>query len=118
MLNIEENKNKTSIENCKFFSGDWTSFTKLTQNDEKYDIILTSETIYAPENYKKLIELFKDRLKRDGIIYLAAKSVYFGVGGCVSEFEKSLVDDDTFTFENVWTCKSGVLREILKITFK
>lgn len=120
ILNIEDNEEltKDSIKNCKFYSGDWASFSKLTQDGEKYDIILTSETIYSPENYMKLLDLFKNRLKSDGIIYLGAKTVYFGVGGCISEFEKALNTDETFNCEKAWTCESGVLREILKISFK
>ena len=50
-----DSKNKT-----KFFSGDWGSLIKKLG---KYDIILTSETIYNPENYSKLLRLFESTVK-------------------------------------------------------
>ena len=56
----------------RFFSGDWESFTSLLSNDvndenEKYDFIFTSETIYNPENHKKLYNVFKQKLKSTGV---------------------------------------------------
>jgi len=52
VLNCEE-KYKVS----RFYSGDWKSFTVF--NEDTYDLILTSETIYNVKNYKKLINLFE-----------------------------------------------------------
>ena len=49
----------------RYFSGDWGS---LAQNLDSYDIILTSETIYNPENYAKLIRVFEETIKKDGVL--------------------------------------------------
>ena len=59
------------MEQCKFYSGDWESFTKMMSENysekEKYDYIFTSETIYNPDNYEKLLNVFKSRLKKTGV---------------------------------------------------
>lgn len=56
------------IENrCKFYSGDWQSFLNITET--QYDYIFTCETIYNPNNYIKLHNVFKAKLKSDGIMY-------------------------------------------------
>lgn len=64
--------NKNSLENCKFYFGDWGHFNKLlTKNcyENKFDYIFTSETIYNTECYPKLHTIFKDVLKKTGIMY-------------------------------------------------
>lgn len=55
---------------CEFYAGDWASLATLLDDDEsrKYDYIFTSETIYNPDNHKKLYEIFKTRLKVDGTV--------------------------------------------------
>ncbi|XP_058178960.1 histidine protein methyltransferase 1 homolog [Anopheles ziemanni] len=112
----DKNGSDVPVAAVKFFSGDWGSFTD--NYDEKYDIILTSETIYSTQNYGKLLQLFDRKLEADGIIYLAAKTYYFGVGGGVRLFEDALASDDRFQCETVWKCDIGVKREILKISRK
>lgn len=100
---------------CGFFSGDWDSFRLMTIDNEKYDTILTAETIYNPENYSKLLEFFKERLKKNGVVYLSAKSYYFGVAGNILDFCKLLTADNSFSYEMIWKSSDGVQREILLI---
>lgn len=69
-----------------FYSGDWGDFNQLLFNkldsykgkddtssmgdeSQKFDIILTSETIYNPECYQKLLTLMTNCLKQDGVMY-------------------------------------------------
>lgn len=59
--------NGEKIEKSRFWSGDWKNFIEV--NDLKYDVILTSETIYNPRNQKKLLEALKTLLKPDGTMY-------------------------------------------------
>ncbi|CAG9807320.1 unnamed protein product [Chironomus riparius] len=113
ILYCEENEKSENFSRCSFYSGDWDSFRELTSNDEKYDIILTSETIYNPSYYQKLLNFFKNRLKDDGQIFVAAKSHYFGVGGNVLDFCELLKKDGTFQSEVVWKSSIGLQREIL-----
>ena len=44
------------------------NLTKSFPTEEKYDLILTSETIYSAESHVKLYELMKRALKVDGIM--------------------------------------------------
>lgn len=104
-------------EKCKLYSGDWNNYVTHTKDGEKFDRILTSETIYNPKNYAKIINVLKEKLKPDGICYLAAKSHYFGVGGSLRQFESVLREDGAFSSETVFACQKNVSREILRITF-
>jgi len=98
----------------RFFSGDWSCFKDEFEKKigVKYDLILTSETIYNTGNYQKLVstqkdveneviklseslisfqmDIFDSCLNENGIILLAAKIHYFGVGGGLRLFEKSI----------------------------
>jgi SAM-dependent methyltransferase len=111
------------VPSSRFFSGDWKCFVDFissehSANKNKYDCILTSETIYNPDNHKKLLAVFKQCLVPDGVIYLAAKVCYFGIGGSIREFQNLLADDSSFHSKVCWTCSQGVQREILQISFK
>lgn len=105
-------------EKCRFFSGDWTNYAKKIGDGEKFDFILTSETIYNVQNYEKIINIIKTKLKSTGVCYLAAKLHYFGVGGSLRHFEQVLLEQNIFNSETVFQCKDNVGSEILKITFK
>lgn len=105
-------------ERCRFFSGDWSNYAKLTADQEKFDFILTSETIYNVQNYDKIINILETKLNPRGICYLAAKLHYFGVGGSLRQFEQILLKENIFSSESVYSCNDNVGREILKITLK
>ncbi|CAL7950368.1 unnamed protein product [Xylocopa violacea] len=120
-LNFDDRE--SVLERCQFFCGDWESFTKLNSSTDeneltKYDLIFTSETIYNPDNHKKLYEVFKQRLKEDGIGFIAGKTYYFGVGGGMRQFQNLIEEDGIFNVDIVWKSKEGLQREILKITRK
>ncbi|CAK1556386.1 unnamed protein product [Leptosia nina] len=115
LLNMEEEDNMKEIQRCTFYSGDWKLFNDMLSSEKKYDVILTSETIYNLNNYDKLIKLFEDRLNDDGIVYVAAKTYYFGVGGGMRQFEKAISGTGKFKTEIVWKTSSGIQREILTI---
>ncbi|XP_063826287.1 histidine protein methyltransferase 1 homolog isoform X2 [Ostrinia nubilalis] len=119
ILNIEEEDAwEQELKKCNFFSGDWSSFNKKLGDDDKFDIILTSETIYNEDNYEKLTNLFIKRLKEDGVVYVAAKTCYFGVGGGIRQFESSINSNKSLDCEVCWKNTHGIQREILKITRK
>ncbi|XP_054707433.1 histidine protein methyltransferase 1 homolog isoform X2 [Uloborus diversus] len=118
------NPNLSSYESqCQFLYGDWTCikekyFSGCHDEIMKYDVILTSETIYDKASMKKLLDLIKSSLKATGIVYLAAKTHYFGVGGGIIDFEDLLMADGTFEISDVHKIKAGVERQILKLKFK
>lgn len=118
LFNVPNSPGDEEAPETRFFSGDWESFTILlsTKLKRSYDVILTSETIYNLENQSKLINLFDNTLKSNGVIYLASKIHYFGVGGGLRQFESLL--KDKWNFETVKTFDVGVSREILKINRK
>ncbi|KAL0883290.1 hypothetical protein ABMA27_016707 [Loxostege sticticalis] len=119
LLNIEvEDERELQLKKCRFFSGDWGSFNEKLGDTDVFSIILTSETIYNEDNYDKLINLFSKRLDINGVVYVAAKTCYFGVGGGVRQFENSVLKNKLFNCEVCWKNTDGIQREILKITKK
>jgi len=110
----------TDAPETRFFSGDWKDLEskileKEVKNEEqKFDLILTSETIYNVENQKKLISIFRNYTKVGGEILVAAKSFYFGVGGGVRQFE-GLAKKSGLNVTTVKKYEEGVTREILRI---
>ena len=119
--NVLLNVPSTEVTETRFFSGDWQSLEEnflrkeITEESAKFDLILTSETIYNQENQSKLVSIFKQFLKRDGEVLVAAKTFYFGVGGGLRQFEKLLKQENlnseiVKTFDN-----GGVKREIIRI---
>ncbi|KAK7790241.1 hypothetical protein R5R35_001045 [Gryllus longicercus] len=118
LLNLSKDENDDKIARCRFFAGDWLSFLELTHRQNiLYDIILTSETIYNPENYCKLHFVLKQKLKKTGAVYLAAKTCYFGVGGSLRLFENFVSEEGYFTCTHCWSSKEGVQREIVQLRF-
>lgn len=105
---------------CRFFSGDWNEFANLAAISgpecTPYDIILTSETIYSPSSQPKLLSCLKKLLHPvTGVVFLAAKSYYFGVGGSVQQFMELVASDGYF---DVYTCRTfdgGIPRKILRL---
>lgn len=122
--NVVLNSDETRLNDCRFFSGDWESLEKLLfqpteeNADVRYDMILTSETIYSPASYKKLHNVMASLLRPNGVIYLAAKTCYFGVGGGAREFEEYVRMEGVFDLIVVKELDNGVQREILKLTLK
>ena len=116
LLNVPSDPQET-----RFFSGDWGTLEtdilqkEIKNEDDKFDLILTSETIYNVENQTKLVSIFQNFIKQGGEVLVAAKSFYFGVGGGVKQFE-NLVKKCDLKVETARKYEEGVKREILRIT--
>lgn len=109
------------LANCRFFSGDWSTFLAFVQKEDpqlKYNIIFTSETIYNTAYYPVLHETFHKLLAPDGLIYLATKSHYFGVGGGLHLFEKFVEEMGVFSLNHVWDGEEGLQRHVVALRFK
>ena len=107
----------------KFISGPWeTMCNSIVDEKERFDLILTSETIYNTSHYSHLLEIFDYALTRNGRILLAAKVNYFGVGGGLRQFEAALSDANKkhpkWAFRTVKIIDENVKREILEIRRK
>ncbi|KAJ7122036.1 hypothetical protein C8R43DRAFT_1148984, partial [Mycena crocata] len=105
-----------------FFSGSWVSFASHVQL--KYDIVLTSETIYRTDALPSLIWLMHAACAdSESLCLVAAKVLYFGVGGGVSEFINTLQSKGmgakgcSGRAETVWERKLGVGRKIIQINW-
>ncbi|KAM3938339.1 histidine protein methyltransferase 1 homolog [Leptodactylus fuscus] len=108
------------LSKCRFFSGEWSHFSQLMQNQVppmKYDIILTSETIYNPTYYSALHGVFQNLLSNDGIVYLASKSHYFGVGGGVHLFDTLINERNIFKIHTLKVTDHGLERMLLSLVF-
>ncbi len=104
---------------CMLLSGNWEeSDLYLQKKDLKYDLILSSETIYNPDYYKALHTLVFNSLKRDGIALLANKSYYFGVGGSTKGFLDFVMERGVLTAEIVMQITHGVQRDIIQLKQK
>ena len=109
-------------QNCRFFCGDWGSVVDFINpalsKEMMYDYILTSETIYSVSSYCKLYNFIKKHLKKpEGVVYVAAKTYYFGVGGGTRSFEKMFMNDGHFDVSACKVYSDGVQREILCLKY-
>lgn len=72
----------------KLISGSWgPGFNKLVEHD-KIDYMVSSETIYSPQTLPLVAETISEVKAATTVV--AAKNIYFGVGGSVAEFLQCL----------------------------
>ncbi|NWW88387.1 MET18 methyltransferase, partial [Rhynochetos jubatus] len=107
---------------CRFFSGGWSEVSQLLLNSNKpfskYDVILTSETIYNPDSYGALHDALAQLLDKNGRVYLASKAHYFGVGGGIHLFEEFVTERKVFSTSIVKVIEEGLQRCIMEMAFK
>ncbi|KAM8816446.1 histidine protein methyltransferase 1 homolog [Rhynchonycteris naso] len=107
---------------CRFFSGEWSDFCQLVLTSEKlfekYDLILTSETIYNPGYYGTLHQTLHKLLDKNGRVLLASKAHYFGVGGGLHLFQKFVEERDIFETRTLEIIDEGLKRVLIEMTFK
>ncbi|NWH68865.1 MET18 methyltransferase, partial [Geococcyx californianus] len=115
-------RSPSALSKCRFFSGGWPEVCQLLLNSNrpfsKYDMILTSETIYNPDYYSALHDTLAELLDKKGRVYLASKAHYFGVGGGTYLFEKFIEERNIFRSSIVKTIDKGLKRCIMEMTFK
>ncbi|KFZ65111.1 Histidine protein methyltransferase 1, partial [Podiceps cristatus] len=111
-----------ALTKCRFFSGEWSEVSQLLLSSNKpfskYDVILTSETIYNPDYYSALHDTLAQLLAKNGRVYLASKAHYFGVGGGIHLFEKFTEERNVFRTSIVKTIDEGLQRCIMEMAFK
>ncbi|PIN08456.1 putative methyltransferase [Handroanthus impetiginosus] len=133
IANIEKNsqhsashvEGPTNIE-TRFFSGDWSEVDRLLschQPDQAsgYDVILMAETVYSISALPNLFKLITKCLRNpDGVVYMAAKKYYFGVGGGSRRFLSVVEKDGVFASSLVAEVADGSsnVREVWKLHFK
>jgi len=85
----------------------FTHLPTISISDEKFDVILTSETIYNPDNYEILHDVILKLLAPHGVCYLAGKSVYFGVGGSMWAFREFVQSQNKLNVELCFSTTTG-----------
>ena len=120
----------------RFWAGSWSTFNPRGPDDPAFDVIITSETIYRSANVSSLLSvlrsasgnsftrsnpgLFAGLMGRSQVptplILVAAKVLYFGVGGSVDEF-KNMARNAGANVTTVLDIEMGVGRRILKLEF-
>lgn len=109
--------------NIQFVSGAWSpKFVDIAMKDvlkgSKADIILASETVYSLETIPVFTDTTIDLLDTKGTALVAAKNVYFGVGGGLLEFETDLKRHPDIQYNVVSsTTGTGVARSIVEIKY-
>lgn len=107
---------------CRFFSGEWSEFCELVLTSgnvfERYDLILTSETIYNPDYYGPLHQTLLRLLHKNGRVLLASKAHYFGVGGGIHLFQKFVEERNVFETRTLEVIDEGLKRFLIEMTFK
>jgi protein-histidine N-methyltransferase len=127
----------------QFSSGDWSGLAEdVEQRKDSYDLILTAETIYRPDSVPSLLQLLRaaaqvsvaesedvvseqgDEIvsknsyvhlnKNECLTLIAAKVIYFGVGGDLHAFEAKVTDAGG-KLEVVKAWNAGVGRKVLQL---
>ncbi|CAN6224204.1 unnamed protein product [Urochloa humidicola] len=120
-----------------FFAGDWSEMDKLLlcgdaekdktcgHTEDKtyngYDVILMAETVYALSSLANLYKLIKQCLHYPGgVVYMAGKKHYFGVGGGTRQFLRLVEKDGAMQTERLNDVADGSsnVREVWKFSFK
>lgn len=107
----------------RFYSGGWSTFPKtLTSDGSPIDIILTSETIYSLPSLPALVDLLHlyaapaPNAAARPVCLVAAKVIYFGVGGGVELFKQHAVSKAA-RISAVKNVTQGVGRTVLLVEF-
>lgn len=106
----------------RFFSGSWDTFD-LQKSCGSYNLVVTSETIYRMESLPSLAAIMRGACNTEGprgvddyLCLVAAKVLYFGVGGGVAEFVQCVRDlDRGGAVETVWEKTQGVERRVMSV---
>ena len=103
-----------NLKNAEFWAGDWESLSReLTQ---KYDLILSSETIYDSSSYNSQTLLIDHCLSPGGKVLIAAKYQYFGCSGSLTMFLNHVRRVFKYwKISTVFVSVDGIRREIIQL---
>lgn len=76
---------------------------------------MTSETIYCTQSHSKLLLAFKELVDINGVILVAAKSHYFGVGGTMKMFLDLIRKEGIFSHCVIKEISDGIPRVIVEL---
>jgi len=119
--NVVANVPDSVPDRARFFSGGWQTLSKPLGETAKYDLILTSDTLYSTDSMEPLLKLIVDHLRPPhGVALVAAKTYYFGVGGGTQMFVDMIEKGNVLkaTVAQKFTDGSTNVREILEVSFR
>ncbi|KAJ6777052.1 HISTIDINE PROTEIN METHYLTRANSFERASE 1 HOMOLOG-RELATED [Salix koriyanagi] len=124
-----------TVGELRFFAGDWSQVHQCLPHANKkekdlscssghsphsgYDIVLMAETIYSISAQHNLYSLIKKCLSHPGgVVYMAAKKHYFGVGGGTRQFLSMVEKDGVMAASLVAEVADGSsnVREVWKLS--
>lgn len=116
LLDIFKESLQTYGINIRMFSGSWDKFD-LEISGGAYDMVLTSETVYCLDSLPGLVQLMRNACTAERHICLvAAKVIYFGVGGGVPEFIRCVEETSQGALvETVLEKKAGVSTRVMSV---
>ena len=124
--------------NIRFIASSWQAFRHDRMFESPFDLTMTSETIYQVSSLPTLIELLRQASSKQSsggledmakklsiasheetapLCLVAAKILYFGVGGGLVDFERA-IDDYEGKAATVFQVDSGVGRRIVRVEWK
>ena len=133
---LDQNYNKNFLSKSAFIDGDWKDLReRIMKNDlifplenegnvnffkdenKKFDIIISADTLYNVENYEYLHNSIMENLNNPGICFVASKKYYFGVGGGTSLFIDFVESKGKLSVKCVKEISDGFsnIREILEL---
>lgn len=132
--NLHSENSVPDRDKVRYFAGDWSSVDSilpyahgdtaaLSSNDPiaGYDVILMAETVYSISTLQSLYGLIKKCINRPhGVVYMAAKKYYFGVGGGSRRFLSIVERDGMMTANLIAEVADGSsnVREVWKLSCK
>lgn len=110
-------KYNLNLNNYALISGDWKDFNA---NGEKFDIIVSADTIYNIDNYESLYNVILNNLKNPGICFISSKKFYFGVGGGTNQWIDFVNKKGDFNITVAKDINDGIsnIRQILEMRYK
>lgn len=138
ILQLDNRYQLNLIEKTAFADGDWKNLPQKLQNNEfacygdakpenffkddnkKFDIIISADTLYNIENYEILYENIIKNLNNPGICFIASKKYYFGVGGGTSQFMEFVKGKNELDIKCTHEINDGIsnMRQILELRHK
>ncbi|KAK6744704.1 hypothetical protein RB195_011428 [Necator americanus] len=114
----QENLRLNGVEESQYhlLSGPWTDFQSSFEPKCLKNILFEGvETIYNTDDYEALHDAFDYALSPKGVIWVAAKIFYFGVGGNVPSFIEYVEKRGVFKATMKKTIQSDIPRAIVEI---
>lgn len=96
-----------------YLAGSWSALSLPPLLPPRINLCYTAETIYNLSTLPSLINLLKFSNTES---LVAAKKVYFGVGGSIFNFQ-TVIEREGGRIETVWESKGSVERVVLSVRF-